>query len=464
MRSLRRWLTPGIGIKRWLGVVFVGELAIALGGALVLLQLYRNIRVAPEWQSLVSLLTLQSVPDAIRVGLLAAAGTLLLAFGFVSLMRVLVGPTSGTEPLSELIYQRRTLSRGPRIVAIGGGTGLSVLLRGLKTRTSNLTAIVSVADDGGSSGRLREAYGWTPMGDIRNCIAALADAEPLMSDLLQYRFPAEAGGTALEGHALGNLIIAAMSAIEDDFEEGVRQVNRVLAVRGQVIPASGRPLTLHARLADGTHVEGQSNVQRSSGIDRVWITPAEPPVSADAVEAILAAEIVVLGPGSLYTSILPSLLIPSIGEAVRGAPGAVVWACNVATQVGETEGYDLAAHYLALERHAGPDLVDVVLANSASGARRAAGDAAEPVRLSWPPTMPAPIEDMDGRRDAAYGPRFDRDRAGTSGVPDVALVLRDVVDPENAHFHDPDRLAAAVLEVATLQGRRRALPASLRTA
>ena len=443
MRSLRRWLTPGMGIKRWLGVVFLGELAIALAGALVLLQVYRAIRVMPEWQSLVSLLTLQSLPDAVRAALLAAAGALLLAFGFVRLMSVLVGPLTGPAPLSELIYQRRMLARGPRVVAIGGGTGLSVLLRGLKSRTSNLTAIVSVADDGGSSGRLREAYGWTPMGDIRNCIAALADAEPLMADLLQYRFPAEAGDPGLEGHAVGNLIIAAMSAIEDDFEEGVRQVNRVLAVRGQVIPASGRPLTLHARLADGGQVDGQTQVARSNAIERVWVTPPEPPACAGAVEAILSADIVVLGPGSLYTSLLPSLLVPAVGDAVRRAPGLVVWVCNVATQVGETEDYDLAAHYLALERHAGPDLVDVVLANSAMAARHAPGDDSAPVQLSWPPASAA----RENRR-----------------LPDAALVLRDVVDPENAHFHDPDRLAAAVLEIGERQARRRPLPASLRTA
>jgi uncharacterized cofD-like protein len=462
MRSWRRWLTPGMGIKRWLGVVFLGELAIALAGALLLLQVYRAVRVAPEWQPLVSLLTLQSVPDAVRGLMLAGAGAVLLAFGFVSLMRVLVGPNAGPEPLSELIYQRRMLSRGPRIVAIGGGTGLSVLLRGLKTRTSNLTAIVSVADDGGSSGRLREAYGWTPMGDIRNCIAALADAEPLMTDLLQYRFPADPAdpGPGLEGHAVGNLLIAAMSAIEDDFEEGVRQVNRVLAVRGQVIPASGRPLTLHARLGDGSRVDGQSAIQRSGDIERVWITPADPPASAGAIEAIDAADIVVLGPGSLYTSVLPSLLVPAIGDAVRRAPGLVIWVCNVATQVGETDGYDLAQHYLALERHAGPELIDVVLANSATGARRAAGDEAAPVRLTWPPGSAARIEALEARGKAARGAA----RPADDPAPDAALVLRDVVDPENAHFHDPDRLAAAVVEVAALRLRRRSVGASLQSA
>src|SRR5438093_6572994 len=331
MRSLRRWLTPGMGIKRWLGLVFLGELALALAGALLLRQVYRDIAVTGPLQAFLYVVTLQFLPNAVRALVLVVAGGVLLAIGFARLMTVLVGPFTGREPLSELIYQRRRLARGRRVVAIGGGTGLSVLLRGLKLRTSNLTAIVSVADDGGSSGRLREMYGWTPMGDIRNCIAALADAEPLMSSLLQYRFPDEPGDPGLAGHAFGNLLIAAMSGIEGDFEEGVRQVNRVLAVRGQVIPASGRPLTLHARLEDGTEVEGQSSIARSGGIERVWITPETPAACADAVEAILSADVVVLGPGSLYTSILPSLLVPAIGDAVRRAPGLVVYACNVAT-------------------------------------------------------------------------------------------------------------------------------------
>jgi len=446
--SLRRWLTPGMGIKRWLALVFLGELALALAGALVLRQAYRDVAATGPLQALLSLITLQFLPNLVRALVLVVAGGILVAIGFARVMTVLVGPSTSHEPLSEVIYQRRLLSRGPRVVAIGGGTGLSVLLRGMKERTSNLTAIVSVADDGGSSGRLREAYGWTPMGDIRNCIAALADAEPLMTRLLQYRFPKEPGGPGLAGHAFGNLLIAAMSDIEEDFEEGVRQVNRVLAVRGQVIPASARPLTLHARLADGTVVDGQSQVARAGGIERVWITPEAPRACGDAVEAILAADIVVIGPGSLYTSLLPSLLVPAIGDAVRRAPGLVIHACNVATQIGETDGYDLAAHYLALERHAGPGVADVVLANSALDAPRAPGDATAPVRLVWPPEVSL---------RATPG-------VGTGALPEVALVLKDVVDPRNAHFHDPARLASAILEIAERHAPRRAVPAAARTA
>ena len=214
-------------------------------------------------------------------------------------------------------------------MAIGGGTGLSALLRGLKEHTSNLTAVVTVADDGGSSGVLRTELGIPPVGDIRNCIAALADAEPLMNELLQYRFPVADGesrvgeGPGLAGHAVGNLLLAAMTAIEGgDFEEGVRRINRILAVRGQVVPVTATPLTLHARCRDGSVVDGQSLIMATRDIERVWITPDGVDASEDALAAIADAELIVLGPGSLYTSLLPSLLMPAIRDALLGRLGA----------------------------------------------------------------------------------------------------------------------------------------------
>ena len=507
--NLRRWLQPGIGVKRWLLVVFAGELCLALAGALVLRQVYREVEVDGPVQAALYLVTLQFLPYAARGAILAGLGVGLFVWGSYRVVRALTEPfTTGAEtPLVEVIYQKRLLSRGPRVVAIGGGTGLSTLLRGLKERTSNLTAIVTVADDGGSSGKLREVLGIPPVGDIRNCIVALADAEPLMGELLQYRFPRRADGgdgpkldpgagpdgapstrpdrptssdrarpidpdrpasadadraapahpidpdrpassspdastdlpsspdeaDRLHGHAVGNLLIAAMAAIQGgDFEEAVRQMNRVLLVRGRVLPATPTPLTLHARLADGTVVDGQSRIARSSGIERVWITPPDVKASDDALAAIGEADILVIGPGSLFTSILPSLLIPDIQAAVAASPAVRIYVCNVATQYGETAGFDLADHVEALERHTRPGLVDVVLANSAFGARRPAEWRAEPVRLRWPPA--------------------------TGVVPE--LVLDEVVDPANAHHHDPERLAAAVFRVAerTSQRRRREGP------
>jgi uncharacterized cofD-like protein len=442
-----------MGVKRWLLVVFLGELGLALAGALVLRQVYRDIEVEGPLQAILYLATLQFLPYAARGAILAGVGTGLFLYGSLRLIRALTDPLrDGDEepPLVEVIYQKRFLARGPRIVAIGGGTGLSVLLRGLKEHTSNLTAIVSVADDGGSSGVLRGVLGVPPVGDIRNCLVALADAEPLMGRLLQYRFPDPDGrlgpgeatspaspvGPAdrLGGHAVGNLLIAAMAAIEGgDFEEGVRQMNRVLAVRGRVLPVSPVPLTLHARLRDGRTVDGQSAIARSFGIEAVWLTPEEVPVSREAIAAIEEAEAIVLGPGSLFTSVLPPLLLPPVREAVRAADAVRLYVCNVATQLGETSGFDLADHVEALVRALGPGLVDVVLANSAP-VGSAAGPS-EPVRLRWPPAV----------------------------EPVPRLVLDEVIDPENPHHHEPRRLAAAVLGIVEA-GRRARRRSAARTA
>ncbi len=349
----------------------------------------------------------------------------LVAFGAYRAIHVLTDPLRASDPeqpLVELIYQKRFLARGPRIVAIGGGTGLSTLLRGLKEHTSNLTAIVTVADDGGSSGVLRTELGIPPVGDIRNCIVALADAEPAMSEVLQYRFPEADGGdpSGLAGHALGNLLIAAMTAVEDgDFEDGIRLMNRILAVRGQVLPVSPTPLTLHARLVDGSVVDGQSQVMRTPGIDRVWVTPEDVRASEDALAAIAEAELIVLGPGSLYTSLLPSLLIPAIRDAVHRATAPRIFVCNVATQEGETTGFDLADHVEALAAHTSADLVDLVLANNhaVAGRGRHRGPPSRAVKLRWPPAID----------------------------PYPRLILEDVVDHDNTHHHDPHRLATAII-------------------
>jgi uncharacterized cofD-like protein len=440
-----------MGIKRWLLVVFAGELLLALAGAFLLRQLYRDVEITEPLAAVIYLATLQFLPYVARGVILATIGAVMFAYGSYRVIRLLTDPfrAEGDQPFVEVIYQKRFLARGPRIVSIGGGTGVSTLLRGLKEHTSNLAAVVTVADDGGSSGVLREALGVPPVGDIRNCIVALADAEPLMGRLLQYRFPGDpAEGTGpflgsdstdrLSGHAVGNLLIAALTAIEGgDFEEGVRQMNRVLAVRGRVLPVSPTPLTLHARLGDGAVVVGQSAIQRRSGIDEVWITPTAVEASADAIEAIEGADAIVIGPGSLFTSILPALLVPGIRRAVLASGAVRIYVANVATQVGETSGFDLARHVEVLERHAGAGICDVVLADNAAGtAVPPAGWRAEPVRLRWPP-------------ESERVPR---------------LVIDDVVDQANAHHHDPERLAAAVIRIVERETGRRPRPRIVRTA
>ncbi len=427
--GLRRWLAAGVGIKRWLVVVFVGELGLALGGAFALRQLYRDTTAEGPLESVLYVVTLQFLPYVVRALILAVLGVAIFGYGSYRVLMVLMGPyrsEADEQPLVELIYQKRFLARGPRIAALGGGHGLSTLLRGLKEHSSNLTAIVTVADDGGSSGKLRDQLGVPAVGDIRNCLVALADAESLMSELFQYRFPGETGPSSLAGHAIGNLLIAAMTALEEgDFEEGVRRMNRVLAVRGQVVPATATPVILNASLRDGSLVEGQSRIARMSEIDRVWLSPDGVHACDDALAAIAEADLIVIGPGSLFTSILPSLLLPDIRAALAASPALKIYVCNVATQAGETEGFDLADHVEALERHTAPGIIDIVLANNRTSVGTPAGR--ESVRLRWPPAGPRPAR----------------------------LVLDDLVDPSSPIHHDPERLASAIIRIAEREGAAR---------
>ena len=418
---LRRWLRPGIGIKRWLLVAFVGEVLLAIAAALVLRPLLAQGRPDTGSPDLLDIVTLQFLDPGVRVFVFFAVGGLLFVYGGWRVLRALVEPyRMSDEPLADLLYQRRLRARGPRIVAIGGGTGLSVLLRGLKQVTSNITAVVTVADDGGSSGKLRTEMGVPPMGDIRMCIAALADAEPAMSSLLAYRFPAGNGHDQhFAGHAFGNLLIAALTDVSGDFEEAVRQSNRVLAVRGSVVPVAGTPITLHARLDDGSTLEGESHIERARGIESIWITPDDVRPTAEALTAIANADIVVIGPGSLYTSLLPPLLVPGMREALGATGAARLFVCNVATQLGETEGYGLARHLAALAAHGLTGMIDAVLVNSNTHARQLPGDPAAPVTL-----------DVEPRR---------------ASLP--IIVSRDVVDDDNAHRHDSRKLSAAILDL-----------------
>ncbi|MBA2382278.1 MAG: YvcK family protein, partial [Chloroflexi bacterium] len=397
--NLRRWLTPGIGVKRWLLLTFVGLLLLALGVAHVIRQATRDLEPGGLFGSLLDTVTLQFLPYPVRGLLVVVVGLGLLAIGAYRTIGALTAPflpSRGGGRLVELIYQRKSLARGPRVVVIGGGTGQSTILRGLKEHTSNLTAIVTVADDGGSSGVLREELGIPPVGDIRRCLAALADAENLVGEVLEHRFagsPADiapAAGGPLGGHPVGNILLAAMTQLEGgDFEEGVRRANRVLAVRGQVVPAAATPLTLHARTRDGEVFEGQSLITKTRNIERAWVSPADVAACEDALAAIADADLIVLGPGSLYTSLLPSLLLPEIRDAVAASPALRIYVCNVATQDGETADLDLAGHVEALVAHAGTEVVDVVLANNRPADPATLRPPSSAVRLTWPPSFAA---------------------------------------------------------------------------
>jgi uncharacterized cofD-like protein len=409
-----RWLYPGMHLKRWLVLMVLGVTLLGLGAAVLLVVGYR--RLPPE--SFIFDLTGAGLDRAIRGAIFVAVGLGLIGVGIWGLMRSMISPfvTRG-DSVMEVLYTKRYLARGPRVVAIGGGTGLSVLLRGLKGYSANITAIVAVADDGGSSGRLRQQLGIVPPGDIRNCIAALADAEPLMTQLMQYRFPP---GSGLDDHAFGNLFIAAMTAVTGDFEEAVRESNRVLAVRGQVLPATSVPLNLGAILASGRHLQGQVAISHSEEpIEQVTIEPEDVRGNPEALERILEADMVVIGPGSLFSSVMPNLLISDIRDAVAAATGVRVYVCNVATQPGETGTFTAAAHLRALFEHIGEGLIDYALLNSNNAARRPDGWLGEPVHV---------------------------DERGLEQLP-VTVIEEDLVDVTNAHRHDSAKLAAALMRL-----------------
>lgn len=259
-----------------------------------------------------------------------------------------------------LIVQK--VVRRPKIVVIGGGTGLSVMLRGLKEKPLDITAIVTVADDGGSSGILRNELHIPPPGDIRNVLAALADAEPLLAEVLQYRFR---NGAGLVGHSLGNLMLAAMTDITGDFVSGVKMLSQVLAVRGKVLPAANRAIVLKAEMMDGTIVTGESMIPKANGaIKRVFLEPQDIEPLPEAVEAIEQADAILIGPGSLYTSIMPNLIVPKLAQAIVESKAVKLFVCNVMTQPGETDNYSVSDHLDAIYDHIGHHLFDYVIVNN----------------------------------------------------------------------------------------------------
>jgi uncharacterized cofD-like protein len=267
--------------------------------------------------------------------------------------------------LVNIMYQKRYLERGPRIVAIGGGSGLSVLLHGLKEFTSNITAVVTVADDGGSSGRLRTQFNIPPPGDIRNCLVALADAEPMMSDLFQFRFQDGAGGE-FEGHNFGNLFILAMLKVNGgDFEKAIKESSKILAIRGRVVPSTLKKVSLVAEHKDGTRTEGESNISKvKSTIERLYLKPSNPGATEDALAAIREADAIVIGPGSLYTSVLPNLLIEELADALAESPAPKIYICNAMTQPHETDGLSAFDHVNAIVEHTRPEVLSHVIVNN----------------------------------------------------------------------------------------------------
>src|SRR3989338_1484998 len=344
-----RWFYPGIGIKRWVVLAAFGL------GIMVIVGL-----------SAVKTISQHSV-------LLASIATASLIFGIFlvytalkNVVRIFVRALmpEPQDDLANIVYESRKrdyLARGPRGVAIGGGTGLSVLLSGIKTYTNNITAIVTVTDTGGSSGRLRDELDILPPGDIRNCLVALADAEPLIRNLFQYRFQE---GEGLKGHSFGNLFITALSMVTGDFEKAIRESSKVLAIRGRVLPSTLDKVTLVGQFKDGSTAEGETSITAvRKPLRRIQLKPENARATEEVIEALETAELIIMGPGSLYTSIIPNLLIKDIRDGILESDAYKIFVINVMTQPGETEHFTAADHIQTLIEHTDPRIVDACFVN-----------------------------------------------------------------------------------------------------
>lgn len=422
LKRFTKWLIPGIGVKRWILILMAGIITLGLAIALGLLKLVGTADTTAIMEVLNKLTWWQVV-------VMLAAGMLLVAIGVVKLSRNLLAPYRKHQQghIIDVVHAHSRQRRGLKVASIGGGTGLPSVLRGLKAYTSNITAIVTVADDGGSSGRLRRELGVLPPGDLRNNIAALADAESLMTRLFQYRF--DRGD--LRGHAFGNLFIAALAAVVEEHGQGsipeaLIEIERVLNIQGRVLPATLQDVNLVATVQPPAsqrtlRIYGESKITETGGhILEIALEPADVKAYEPSVEAILNADVVVIGPGSLYTSILPNLLVGGIRDALRATNAYKIYVCNVAVQPGETAGYTVAEHVMALERYIGRGVFQVVLANNA-----------------YPPL-----------------PR-DSKTIFVQPVPEHHEVLQryevfytDLIDPNFPWRHAPNKLAQAILSLS----------------
>ncbi len=406
-------LHPGIGIKRWALITGIGLLFVALGVAFLL-----PVPISPGLLAVARQVTLNWLPPLARGLAFLALGALLLLVSGRRLHRLVTEGMLGgreTKHLLQDLHQYRTRIRGPRVVAIGGGTGLSTLLRGLKYYTRNITAVVTVADDGGSSGRLREELAIPPPGDARNCLIALSDVEPLMENLMQYRF---GNGNGLTGHSLGNLLLAALTDMEGGFSQGLESAAQLLRVNGRVLPATlATDVVLVGVTEDGQRVQGESNIGAAgSPLKRVWLEPEGLPANPEVAKAIRETDIVVIAPGSLYTSIIPAVLVDGVRQALQESRVPMVFVCNVATQSGETDGYGVAEHIQAFREHTGIEITHVIANTNVEALPEGWGQVA-----------------VEAKRPAEFMGRF---------------VAEDVVDGAQRTRHDPAKLAKVVMNIA----------------
>ena len=416
MKKLK-WFYPGMHLKRWISLVVAGFFLISVG--LITLadaNFVFDLGALPLWSRRIIGLIFMLIGV---IGVVWGLRKIIYAVYEVAL------PDQETE-LVDLFYRKKYLKKGPQIVAIGGGTGLATLLRGLKHYTNNITALVTVADDGGSSGFLREELGILPPGDIRNCLAALADTEPLMKDLFQHRFQQ---GEGLAGHSFGNLLIAAMHDITGDFEHAVQKTSEVLAIRGRVLPVTLDDMSLSARLNTGRIIDGESRISKVDvGIDEVYINPEDSTPLPEALEAIDQAEVIVLGPGSLYTSILPNLLVDEVAERIKTTQALKIYVCNVMTQPGETDGYSAGDHVQTIYNHAGEQLMEYVIVNNE--------EVTEDLLTKYAEEGARPV-------------KIDEARLKKQGVK---LVKEPVINQSNLVRHDSKKLSQVIIDLVLETG------------
>ena len=397
-----KWFLPGMKIKRWIFMSLLGVGIVGVG-AVFMTQPY----------GLVSTLGV--------VIILCGIILVVLGIGKMTVSLITLFLPERERDLVNILYQRRYLERGPKIVAIGGGHGLSNLLLALKEYTSNITAVVTVADSGGSSGRLREEFNIVAPGDIRNCLVALADAPALMGQLFQFRFSED---SQLKGHNFGNLFLTAMVQLTGDFEKAVKESSKVLAIRGKVVPATVHNVHLVAEYHDGVRVEGEAKIpSRNVRIRQIYIKPEDARPTDEALESIANSEIIILGPGSLYTSVIPNLIIRGVADAIAKSSAFKIYICNVMTQQGETDGYSASDHLKAIVEHANKDIIDACLINNAVAPR-----------------------DMLGRYEAesSFPVKADADKIRDMGY---LCVEEDLLGIKDYVRHDSKKLTEALIRV-----------------
>ncbi len=400
-----KWFYPGVGLKRWVSFSFLGLVLVFIGATHSLNSL-RNISFF-DWFYLL-------------------AGFIIIVISvwkIIELFLRILFPSQRKSKIADILYQKNVLSKGVRIVVIGGGSGQSVLLHGLKEYTSNLTAIVTVADSGGSSGRLRDTFDILPPGDIRNCLVALSDVEPLVRDLFQYRFSKDV--PELGGHSFGNLFLTALTQVTGDFEKAIKAASEVLATRGRVLPSTFDKISLVAEYVDGSVVKGEAEIPKAAKpIKRVFLEPSDPAACEEALAAIREADVILLGPGSLYTSIMPNLLVRDIGKALVEATVPRVYICNVMTQKGETDDYTVYDHLKAIVDHAGQGVVTHCVVNNITIPQEALDKYAE-----------------EGAKEVKLG-----DVSGISNLG-VEVVFGNVIDISGVIRHNPHKIYHLVMDL-----------------